>query len=177
MTTSSSERGLVALFKRPDQLIRAAEQIRNHKITRFDCFTPYPIHGLDKAMGLARSWIPRVTLLFGIFGCLAGFGMQYWMSAVDWPLNVGGKPLNSWPAFIPITFECTILFSGIATVAALFYVCRLPNLKPVILDPEITSHGFALFVDARDRYYDAKGLETLLKAGGAYEVKEIYASA
>lgn len=169
--TSSSNHGLVALFKKPADLIKAAEAVRQKNITHFDCFTPYPIHGLDKAMGLVRSWIPRATLAFGIFGCCAGFGMQYWMSAVDWPLNIGGKPFNSWPAFIPITFECTILFAGLATIAALLYACRLPNLKPIVLDPEITSHSFALFIEARDRHYDEKILGTLFKSLGAYEVR------
>jgi hypothetical protein len=165
--------GIVAIFKRPDQLIRAAKKIRENKITKFDCFTPYPIHGLDHAMGLKRSWIPWVAFVMGLVGCIAGFGMQYWMSVVDWPLNVGGKPLNSWPAFIPITFEVTVLFAGVATVVALFFVCRIPKIDPVIFDERITNDKFALFVSQDDKQYEAGVLETLFQELGAEEVKKI----
>lgn len=165
--------GMVALFQKPHDLIRAAKMLQSRQTKLFDCFTPYPIHGLDAAMGLPRSRIPLVTLIFGLIGCAAGFYFQYWVSAVDWPLIVGGKPFNSWPAFIPITFECTVLFGGLSTAAALFIICRLPNFKPKILDPEITNNRFAVFISKQDKMYEEGELKKLLTELGAYEVRVV----
>ena len=112
--------GVIGYFEDDHDLIHAMEQVREAKYQYFDAFTPYPVHGLDAAQGLKRSPLPFVTFAAGITGCTLGFLLQYWTSAVDWPINVGGKPMNSWPAFIPVTFECTVLFAGLATVGAMF---------------------------------------------------------
>jgi len=167
------EEGVVALFERPTGLIRAAQAVRGRSWTEFDCFTPYPIHGLDHAMDLPRSKIPWVTFCFGLIGCFAGFGFQYWTSVIDWPIIIGGKPMNSWPAFIPITFECTILFGGLATVAALFFVCRIPNLKAKVLDPELTNHRFAIFVSKHQKGFEVTEVKKMFAELGAYDVKVV----
>lgn len=163
--------GMLALFQKPYGLIQAAKVLKERKATLFDCFTPYPIHGLDQAMGLPRSRIPLVTLVFGLTGCTLGFYMQYWMSVIDWPIIIGGKPFNSWPAFIPITFECTILLGGLATAAALFAICRLPNFKVKILDPELTNNRFAIFISKQDKTFHEGELRKLFTELGAYEVR------
>ena len=103
---------------------------------KYDAYTPYPVHGLDDAMGLKRSWIPYATFFAGITGAISAAALEIWTSAVDWPINIGGKPMVSFPAFIPIIFELTVLFGGLTTMGALFYACDLPNFKRKFFIPE-----------------------------------------
>lgn len=167
------DRGLLALFKDTQQLKKAAELVKNANVQKFDVFTPFPVHGLEKAMGLKRSFLPWVTFGAGLTGCSLGLFFQIWTSAIDWPLNVGGKPYNSIPAFIPVTFELTILFAGLATAAALFVVCGLPKVNPRILHPDLTNDQFGLFISARDPRYHVQQFQDLLKGAGAHEVREV----
>jgi len=139
--------GVVGFFDDERTLIDATRQVRDQNYESFDTFTPYPVHGLEQAQGLKRSWLPWVTFVAGLTGGTCGFGLQLWTSAVDWPIVVGGKPFNSWPAFIPITFELTVLFAALATVGAMFVANRLPNTKHRIVDTSITRDRFALVID------------------------------
>ncbi|MGZ3708324.1 MAG: DUF3341 domain-containing protein, partial [Bdellovibrionota bacterium] len=146
-STKSSARqltGVIGFFADPDQLIEATQKVRDARYEHFDAFTPYPVHGLEAAQGLKRSPLPFVTFGAGLTGACCGFLLEYWTSAVDWPLIVGGKPFNSWPAFVPIMFEATVLFAGLATVGAMFLLNGLPNLRRKIFDPAITRDKFAL---------------------------------
>ncbi|MEW6055187.1 MAG: DUF3341 domain-containing protein [Bdellovibrionota bacterium] len=166
-------KGVVGIFSEPESLKRAAAQIRDKQVKEFDAFTPFPVHGIEEAMGLKRSFLPWVTFISGLIGCAAGLGLQIWTSAVDWPLNVGGKPFVSLPAFIPITFECTVLFAGLATAGALIAVCKLPNMNPDILHPDLTNDKFALFVSAEDPSYRETEFSDLLKRAGAIDVRTL----
>lgn len=163
--------GVVGFFKDPEMLKKAAQEVKNRNCKNFDAFTPFPVHGLEDAMGIKRSFLPWVTFLSGLTGCTLGLALQIWTSAVAWPLNVGGKPLVSLPAFIPITFECTVLLAGLATAGALFVVSGLPNFKPTILNPQITNDEFALFVSSEDSQYNEKDLKDLFQKAGAHEVR------
>jgi hypothetical protein len=165
--------GIVGLFNDPEQLKKAAEQVRDRKVAKFDAFTPFPVHGLEHAMGLKRSFLPWVTFAAGMTGGGLGLFFQIWTSASSWPLNVGGKPLVSLPAFIPVAFECTVLFAGLATAGALIAVCGLPNLFPTILDPRLTSDKFALFVSSEDAAYNEKEFGDIMRKAGAYEVRVV----
>ena len=107
--------GMIGLFDDPDSLITAAEAARDAGYTKWDCHTPYPVHGLDDAMGLKPSPMPYITLIAGFIGAGLAMYMMYWMSAVDYPIRIGGKEYFSWPAFIPITFEGFVLFAAPAT--------------------------------------------------------------
>ncbi len=140
--------GVVGFFDGPGALMSATAKVREQNYESFDCYTPYPIHGLDKIQGLKRSPLPFVTLGAGLTGFMSAVAIQYWTSAVDWPLNVGGKPLWSWPAFVPIMFELTVLFAGLATVGAMFLINGFPNTKKKAFDPNITRDRFALMIDA-----------------------------
>jgi len=164
-------RGMLALFSDSEHLKSAATTVRDRKVKAFDAYSPFPIHGLEHAMGLKRSFLPWVTFVAGLTGCAAGLGLQIWTSAMDWPLNVGGKPFISLPAFIPVTFELTVLFAGLATAGALFVACRLPNMAPVIFDPSLTNDKFALFVSAEDPAYRESEFNDLMKKAGAHEVR------
>ncbi len=164
--------GVIGFFDAPDLLISATRKAREAKYRDFDAYTPYPVHGLEAAQGIKRSPIPYVTFLAGITGCAAAFALQYWTSAVDWPLNVGGKPFNSWPAFVPVMFELTILFGGLSTFAALLFFCRLPNARKRNFDPRLTSDRFALMIEAPLHGEDPEEAEEILKAGGFQKFSE-----
>ena len=186
--------GVIGFFQQPSQLIAAMEKVREAKYQHFDAFTPYPVHGLDAAQGLKRSPLPFVTLLAAITGCSLAFGFEYWTSAVDWPLIVGGKPFNSWPAFVPVMFELTVLLGGLSTVAAMFAINGLPNLKRKTYDPGVTRDRFALAIEAPastdtdsdgdesaarkssqfKKFDEAEAMEFLKKLGAA-EVRKVYA--
>jgi Protein of unknown function (DUF3341) len=120
-----------------------------------------------------RSVIPWITFIAGLTGLSAGIALTYWTSAVDWAINVGGKPFFSGPAFVPIMFELTILFAALASVGGMFVLTRLPKIDPPIIDPDLTSHKFAIFIPETEASYDVGRVEQLLKSLGANEVKRI----
>ncbi|MDO8527824.1 MAG: DUF3341 domain-containing protein [Deltaproteobacteria bacterium] len=165
--------GLVGLFKDPYHLLKAAREAQKRKFAHCDAVLPYPIHGLDLILGQKRSLIPWVTLVFGLAGCFGGAGLEIWTSAIDWPIIIGGKPFNSLPAFVPIIFECTILLGGLATAAALFAICRIPNFHTRVLDNEITNDAFALYVPAREKGFSEEDVKGFLEKSGAYEIKMV----
>lgn len=140
--------GVVGFFDEPAALIQATKKVREANYQSFDCFTPYPIHGLERVQGLKRSPLPFVTMTAGLTGFMCAILLQGWTSVIDWPLNVGGKPLWSWPAFVPIFFELTILFAGLATVGGMFVLNGLPNTKKRAFDNNITRDRFAIMIDA-----------------------------
>jgi len=170
---SSRLLGIVGLFKDPYHLLRAAKEAQTRAFVHCDAFTPYPVHGVDKLLNHKRSWIPWVTLVAGLTGCFGGLGFQIWVSAIDWPINIAGKPFLSIPAFIPITFELTVLFGGLATFAALLMICRLPNYHTRIFDKGITDSTFALYVPAKEKNFDEKDVKAFLEKSGAYEIKMV----
>lgn len=169
----SSSKGILGIFSDEHKLIEACREARSRNYTKYDAFSPFPIHGIDDAMGTKRSWIPYVTFVAGLTGCVLGGLLQYWTSAVDWPINVGGKPLFSGPAFVPVCFELTVLFGGLATAAALFFAVGIPNVKRTSLDPSFTDDKFGLFVPEEERGYSASEMEAWLRNAGAIEVRRV----
>lgn len=165
--------GIVGLFKDPYHLLRAAKEVQKRGLAGCDAVLPYPIHGLDKMLGQKKSLVPWATLLLGLGGCLGGLALTIWTSAYDWPVNIGGKPFNSLAAFIPVIFECTILSGGLATVAALFMFCHLPDYRVKILNPQITNDVFALFVPASGRKFSESDVKQFMQECGAYEIKVV----
>ena len=164
--------GMAAIFTDEQAVVKAAAKTRETGFKKFEAISPYPIHGMEEACGITRSWIPYVTFVMGVIGCLSGWALTYWTSAVNWPVNIGGKPFHSLPAFIPIMFELTILFAALSSVVSLFYACGLPKVNPPIIDPALTSHKFAIFIPANDVGYDEKRIEDLFKSLGASEIKK-----
>lgn len=137
----------VGIFRDPESLVHAGETARRRGFRDLDAITPYPVHGLAEALGLKVSWMPRVTKTCFFVGAGLGYSFEYWTMAIAWPLNIAGKPFNSVPAFMPVTFECGILLAGICTFLAVLAAGRLrpsPNFKPI--DPRLTNDHFALLI-------------------------------
>jgi Alternative complex III, ActD subunit len=155
-------RGVLALYEDPDAILRAAAMVREHGFAGVDAYTPYPVHGLSEALGIRKSWVPYVTLVMGLTGAGLGLFFEIWTSAYDWPLNVGGKPNISLPAFIPITFECGVLIGGTMTLAALLFACGLPDFWTPVLDRDLTNNRFGLFIPESGRdWNETRAIEFL----------------
>ncbi len=167
----SSKRGIAGIWEDEHEIVIAARKFRECGYTKFETISPFPIHGIDEAMGIKFSWIPWVTFVFGLTGFSFGLWFTWYTSAVSWPLLISGKPMWSLPAFIPIIFECTILFAALSSVGALIHVCGLPQMDPPVIDPALTSHKFALFIPEDDTGFQSASVEKMLKDLGASEVK------
>ncbi|HEX3602349.1 MAG TPA: DUF3341 domain-containing protein [Lacipirellulaceae bacterium] len=170
--------GILAEFDEPSEIVEAAEAARAAGYHRMDAYTPFPVEGLSAAIGFQRSRLPWIIFIGGLLGCIGGFAMQYWCAAVNYPINVGGRPLNSWPMFIPVTFEVTILAAATAAVVGLFVLNGLPMpYHPVFNVPQFalaSRNRFFLCIEARDPKFDvAKTREffSTLHARGIYEVQ------
>ena len=165
-------KGTVGIWDDEHAVVHAAHKTREAGFTKFDAITPYPVHGMEEAVGIKRSWIPYCTFLLGLAGCLAGLAFTYYVAVVSWPINIGGKPMFSLPAFVPIMFELTVFFAAHGSVAILLFVaCRLPKVNPPIIDPALSSHKFGIFVPENDDGYNAPKIEKLFKDLGAKEVR------
>jgi hypothetical protein len=164
--------GMAAIFLTEDQILKAATKTREAGFVKYDAITPYPVHGMEEACAIKRSWIPYVTFIMGLSGLSFALWFTWWTSAVNWPINVGGKPFFSLPAFIPIMFELTILFAALSSVGALFYAAGLPKIDPPIIDKDLTSHKFAIFIPSDDQGYDEKKIEDMFRSLGAAEIKK-----
>jgi hypothetical protein len=160
--------GLMTSFETVDEIITAAEIVRDAGYERWDCHTPFPVHGLNEAMGLRLSPLPWVVFLAGLAGAAAGLFMQYWMNAVDYPLLISGKPLFSVPANIPITFEVTILFAAISAFAGMIAFNGLPRHHNPLFAHEsfrrVTDDRFFLVIEARDPQFDEARTRELLES-------------
>lgn len=166
-------RVMVGIFAGEKELLEVTRAVRERGLKILDVYAPYAVHGLDKAMGLAPSRLPWVCFALGLSGAALKVWFEYWTSAVDWPINVGGKPWNSLPAFVPITFEVMVLFAGLSTVFAFFLVSRLyPGKKAVISDKGTTDDRFALVLEECDATFDPNEVRILLESYGAVEVTE-----
>ena len=177
--------GIIAEFTSPAELTAAAEAARDAGFTEMDAFSPFPIHGLHEAVGMKTTGMSALVLGGGIIGGVAGFFMCWYANVISYPLNIGGKPFNSWPAFVPIMFELTILFGGLATFGALLFFCGLPNIKKRVVDPSVTRDRFALLIEAPTkpeqeqkmghRPFSESDAADFLKKTGAKEVRTVYA--
>ena len=125
--SEASPRGLVAEFDRPEALVAAARAARQAGYTRLDAFSPFPLRELNEALGCKASALPYIAFAAAVIGGAVQYFAQYWMNVVDYPLNVGGRPLNSWPAFIPGPLIVSILWAGVATFVAMLWAMRLPQ--------------------------------------------------
>ena len=169
--------GLMAEFKDSELLLEAARRARETGYTKMDAYTPMPIEGLSEALGLRGTILPFIVLAGGIFGGLSGYLLQYYVAVISYPLNVGGRPLHSWPAFIPVTFEGTILIAGVAAVVGMLALNGLPQpYHPVFNAPrfELASYDrFFLSIEAEDPKFDLEETRKFLDSLEPEAVNEI----
>ena len=164
---------LLAIFEDEDAIISAVAAARKQGLRIVEAYTPYAVHGLDHALELKRSRLALVCLIAGALGAVLKLWFEIWTAAIDWPIDVGGKPWNSLPAFVPITFEVMVLFAGLGTVAAFFLVSRLrPGKRPNLIDQRVTNDRFALVLEETDSTFDVNRVRALLHRHGAVEVTE-----
>jgi hypothetical protein len=170
--------GVMGEFGTPEQLIHAAKKTREEGYRHVDAYAPFPVEGLSEALRLHRSWVPFITLLGGLTGGLGGFGLQYWAAAITYPQNIGGRPLNSWPAFIPVTFELTILGASLSAVLGMLALNRLPQPHhPVFNVPRFThasADRFFICIQARDKKFHLADTVRFLQGLNAHHVSEVF---
>ena len=169
--------GLMAEFDNPSALVAAANEARLAGYRKMDAYTPIPLHELDEALGLPRTRLPRLVLLGGILGGLGGFALQVWTSAIDYPLNIGGRPLVSWPQFIPVTFETTVLGAALSCFVGMWALNRLPMpYHPVFNVPAFaraSTDRFFLCIEAGDERFDRDRTREFLQGLHPVGVSEV----
>ena len=168
------KRLFTAYFEQEEDILGVTNAAKEQGYEIRDVYTPYAVHGLDKAMGLRKSRLPWICLAFALLGAAAKLWFQIWTSAFDWPVNVGGKPLASIPAFVPVTFEITVLFAGLGTVAAFLLVSRLrPGKKPSLNFNRATNDRHVLVLVENDASFDPVRAAALCEQYHCVQVKEI----
>ncbi len=177
MTPRARLWGLVAEFPGPTALVEAAHSTYDAGYRRIDAYAPFPVEDLAGAIGFRRTWLPLLVLIGGLFGAGGGFFMEWFAMALWYPLNVAGRPLNSWPMFIPITFELAVLVGGITAFVSMLALNGLPMpYHPLFNVPRFaraTQDAFFLSVEARDPRFDREKTAQFLVGLGATEVSEV----
>ena len=169
--------GLMAEFDNPEALLEAARRAHAGGYRQMDAYSPFPVEGLAEAIGFHRTRLPLIVLLGGIAGGLGGYLLQYYTAVIDYPLNVGGRPLHSWPSFIPVTFETTVLIAALAAVLGMLALNGLPRpYHPVFNVPsfEMASRNlFFLCIESTDPLFDRERTRQFLEALGPRQVHEV----
>lgn len=171
--------GLLAEYDTPERLLYGCERVREAGLTRWDAHSPFPIHGMEKAMGLPASPVPWFVLVLGLAGAAAGMLLQWWVSTQAYPLVVSGKPFFSWPAFVPIMFECGVLGGALGAVLGFLHLARLPRHHHPLFSTtrfeSATDDRFFLSIEAGDPSFDEQETRQLLEGTGASAVETITA--
>ena len=170
--THANSRYTAAVFRHEGELFAAAAEAREEGFEVHDVYTPFPVHGMDQAAGLNRSRLTWIALIAGAVGLMFGLGLQVWTSAYDWPLNVGGKPFNSFPLFIPVTFELTVLFSGLIAIGVLLVRNRLWLFSKRMVFSRVTDDRFVIVLKQSDASFDARRAMKLFARHGAIKIIE-----
>lgn len=169
--------GWLVEFTDPNVLLEACKRVRDVGYRRWDAHTPFPVHGLDDAMGIRGTRLPLIVLAGGLFGCAGALALQIWTSAIDYPLIISGKPLVSLPAFVPVTFELTILFSALAAFFGMWTLNGLPRLHHPLLANRrfrrVTSDRFFIVIEADDPLADPERTPAFLASLGGTAVEPV----
>jgi len=172
--------GVIGEFESPKQLIEAAKKVREAGYKKIDAFSPFPIEGLSQALGLGRrhDLVPLLTLIGGLSGGIGGFLFELWVSKVAYPLNIGGRPLNSWPAFIPVTFELTVLGASLCAVFGMLALNRLPEPHhPLFSNDRFQKHAsndrFFICIESNDPNFQLSETTQFLRGINAQNVTEV----
>jgi Protein of unknown function (DUF3341) len=170
--------GIMARFETPEQLLRAAEETYNAGYRKMDAYSPMPIEGLAEAIGFRRNFVSLVVLIGGLAGCVGGFTLLWWIAAIAYPHNVGGRPFVSWPMFIPITFECTILLAGLTSAIGMIIMNKLPMPYHPVFNVQSFSERasidrFFLCIEADDPKFDLNRTRAFLEDLNPEEVAQV----
>ena len=169
--------GLMAEFETPTDAVKAARSAYEEGYRAMDAYSPYPVEELSEAIGFHHNRLPLLVLIGGIVGCIGGFSLCYWVSVIAYPLNIGGRPFNSWPAFIPVTFECTILVAAFAAVFGMLALNGLPQPYHPVFNVErfelASRNHFFLCIEAKDPKFDAEATRAFLQSLGPNEVTNV----
>ncbi len=169
--------GIVAEFLEADDVVRAAGRVHDAGYRKIDAYTPFPVEGLSEALGFRDQWIPLIMLIGGILGCAGGFFLIFYCVALSLPLNIGGRPLFSWPMYIPVTFEMTVLVSAVTGVLGMFLLNGLPMPYHPVFDAErfdlASSTRFFLCIEAEDPQFDRDRTRDFMHQLGAVNVSEV----
>lgn len=166
-----SKKFLLGVFRDERDMIRAAQELRKSNVAIFDIYTPFPVHGLDQYLDIKPTRLPVVTLIAGALGLALSLFFQYWVSVIDWPINVGGKPFNSFVAFIPVAFEITVLFGAFITVFAFLMRSKLlPLFSKGIMHRGATQDKFVIALEVQESAFNTKSISETLETFGASEV-------
>ena len=175
--TSVVIHGLMAEFEDPTSLVTATERAHHEGYRRMDAYSPYPIEELHHALGARHTRLPLVVLIGGLAGGIGGYALEYWSSVIAYPLNIGGKPLHSWPAFIPVTFECTILAAALSCVLGMLALNGLPMpYHPVFNLPRFalaSRNRFFLCIESKDPKFDIEATRRFLETLNPREVSTV----
>jgi hypothetical protein len=167
--------GVLAQFASPADLFHACERVRDAGFTRWDAHSPFPVHGLNRAMGLRRSLLPWIVLVMGLTGATLGFVLQWWVHTSAYPLVISGKPFFTWPAFIPVTFEVAVLFGALGAVFGMLGLNRLPMHNHPLFQSKVferaSDDAFFISIESWDPRFDPSATGTLLKSFGARSVE------
>ena len=169
--------GLMAEFEDPTSLVTATERAHREGYRRMDAYSPFPIEELHHALGSKPTRLPLIVLIGGLIGCIGGYILEYWSSVIAYPLNIGGKPLHSWPAFIPVTFECTILVAALSAVFGMLALNGLPQpYHPVFNVPRFalaSRNRFFLCIESTDPKFDIDATRHFLDSLNPREVSAV----
>jgi hypothetical protein len=167
--------GVMAEFATPADLYHAAERVRDAGFRRWDVYSPFPVHGMDEAMGLPRSRLPLLVAVVGLTGALLGFIFQYWVTAVAYPIVVQGKPYGAWEPFVPVTFEIGVLFAAFTCLLGMLAFNGLPRWHHPLLRKErflgVSDDRFIIAIEAADERFDPEQVRQLLQSSGATAVE------
>jgi hypothetical protein len=175
--TKTKPFGLLAEFPTASALYRACERVRDAGYTVWDAHSPFPVHGLEKAMGLPSSRLPFIVLFAALAGMGGAFYLQSWVHAIDYPLVISGKPFWSWQAFVPVTFEVTILCGAFGAVLGMLHLNKLPRHHHPLFRSKrfekVTDDAFFISVEAADPKYDDEATRRLLEQAGATAIEQV----
>ena len=166
----TSEKGVLGHFMTPDDALAAAEKVRESQYSHFDFLTPFPVHGMDQAMGLKRSWIPLATIALVIAGIVSAQALMNYVMVFDWPMNFGGKPFFAWPSFIPITFEVMVLFGAIGTALIAILAGKrdtIPQPPAMSIETGATVDKFVVWIAATDPKFEPDEVVRFVESLGA----------
>ena len=169
--------GVLAEFESAADIFHACEKVRDEGYTNWDSYTPYPVHNLDKAMGLPASKLPWVVFFMGMLGATGGMTLQWWVSAVDYPIVYAAKPFFSWQAFVPITFELGVLFAALTCLFGMLHFNRLPQYYHPLFASErfekVTDDKFFIAIETADSKFDLEETVDFLRSAGATNIEMV----